>query len=257
MWPAPVARFHAFPAAADAAVKTISANNAMNIACLIRDTAVLEQVRTALRQAGYECTPYAAEAALFRALQRQGADLIVVDFADAPDADHSILSWLKCRTGDHTPVLGLSPVHSAQVTALVLNCGADDLLVRPFDHAELVVRAHALTRRNSRRQVRRTIELAGFTLDRAAGKFAWQGAPIELTPREFSMAWMFFSAPGVYISRETIGASIWSADSEVAGRTIEQHVYKLRKKLELGPERGVIIRTAYSQGYRLELIASC
>jgi len=41
----------------------------------------------------------------------------------------------------------------------------------------------------------------------------------------------------------------------VAGRTIAQHVYKLRKKLQLGPERGAIIRTAYSQGYRLELAA--
>jgi DNA-binding response OmpR family regulator len=57
----------------------------------------------------------------------------------------------------------------------------------------------------------------------------------------------------VYISRETIGTSIWSSDSEVAGRTIEQHVYKLRKKLQLGVERGVSIRTAYGQGYRLEL----
>ena len=46
---------------------------------------------------------------------------------------------------------------------------------------------------------------------------------------------------------------IWSADSEVAGRTIEQHVYKLRKKLQVGDEKVVMIRTAYSQGYRLEL----
>jgi len=58
----------------------------------------------------------------------------------------------------------------------------------------------------------------------------------------------------VYISRETIGMSLWSSDSEVAGRTIEQHVYKLRKKLQLGTERGVSIRTAYGQGYRLELL---
>ena len=138
--------------------------------------------------------------------------------------------------------------------ALVLNCGADDVLLRPFEPIELMARAHALVRRSNRRNVRRIIELAGFMLDHETSKFAYRGTPIELTPREFSMAWMFFSSPGIYISRETIGTAIWSTDSEVAGRTIEQHVYKLRKKLQLGPDRGVIIRTAYSQGYRLELI---
>lgn len=226
----------------------------MNIACLIRDASVLEQVGTAFKRAGFDCVPYAAEAQLFRALQRQSADLILIDFAEPPDADDSVLSWLKCRTGDHTPVLGLSAAGCARVAALVLDCGADDVLARPFDAAELVMRARVLTRRGHRASTRRLIELGDFTLDRASGKFTYAGAPIELTPREFSMAWMFFSSPGIYISRETIGASIWSADSEVAGRTIEQHVYKLRKKLQLGPGRGVIIRTAYSQGYRLELV---
>ncbi|MTV41734.1 response regulator transcription factor [Duganella radicis] len=226
----------------------------MNIASLIRNPSVLETVRATCKQAGFQCVVYPTEALLFRALRRQSFDLILIDFPLAPSDDDSILSWLNCRTGDHTPVLGLSAVHDAHVTALVLNCGADDLLLRPFEPVELVARAHALTRRSNRRTVRRMIDLAGFALDRDASKFAYRGTPIELTPREFSMAWMFFSAPGVYISRETIGSSLWSADSEVAGRTIEQHVYKLRKKLQLGAERGVIIRTAYSQGYRLELI---
>jgi DNA-binding response OmpR family regulator len=226
----------------------------MNIACLIRNTSVLELVRAALKQAGIGCAAYPSEAVLFRALRRESVDLVLIDFGIAPEPGDSLLSWLNGRSGDHTPVLGLSAMRSAQLTALVLNSGADDLLARPFEAVELVARVHALTRRNKRRTVGRMIDLAGFALDRDTGKFADRGTPLELTPREFSMAWMFFSAPGVYISRETIGSSIWSADSEVAGRTIEQHVYKLRKKLRLGPERGLIIRTAYSQGYRLELI---
>lgn len=225
----------------------------MNIACYIRNPSVLEQVRTILQRAGFTCTHFASDTLLLRGLRRDTYDLVVVDFAIAPRDDDSILTWLTCRSGDVTPVIGLSPVHSAEITALVLNCGADDLLVRPFEPIELVARVQALLRRCQRRVVRRTIELAGFTLDRESGRFTYRGTPIELTPREFSMAWLFFSSPGVYISRETIGTSIWSADSEIAGRTIEQHVYKLRKKLQLGPERGVIIRTAYSQGYRLEL----
>ena len=226
----------------------------MNIACLIRNASVLELVRATLKQTGLVCTPYPSETLLFRALQRQSVDLILIDFAVEPKMDDRILSWLNIRTGNDTPVLGISAIRNAQVTALVLNCGADDFLVRPFEPVELVARVHALIRRSHRANARRAIELAGYSLDREKSKLAYSGTPIELTPREFSMAWLFFSSPGIYISRETIGASIWSSDSDVAGRTIEQHVYKLRKKLQLGPERGVIIRTAYSQGYRLELI---
>lgn len=225
----------------------------MNIACLIPNSSVLEVVRSTFKQAGVECIHFPSEVLLFRALLRQKFDLILVDFITPPSSDDTILSWLNCRSGNDTPVLGLSPMRDAEMTALILNAGADDLLVRPFEPVEMVARAHALLRRSNPRSARRRIELAGFTLDRENSKFAYRGEAIGLTAREFGLAWMFFSSPGVYISRETIGTSIWSADSEVAGRTIEQHVYKLRKKLQLGVERGVSIRTAYGQGYRLEL----
>jgi len=205
-------------------------------------------------QAGAECVHFSSEVVLFRALLRQKFDLIFIDLDVEPTPDDAIVSWLNCRSGNDTPVLAMSPIRDAHMTALVLNAGADDLLVRPFEPVELLARANALVRRSNPRSVRRRIELAGFSLDRESSKFSYLGTPIMLTSREFGLAWMFFSSPGVYISRETIGMSLWSSDSEVAGRTIEQHVYKLRKKLQLGTERGVSIRTAYGQGYRLELL---
>ena len=205
-------------------------------------------------QAGAECVHFSSEVVLFRALLRQKFDLIFIDLDVEPTPDDAIVSWLNCRSGNDTPVLAMSPIRDAHMTALVLNAGADDLLVRPFEPVELLARANALVRRSNPRSVRRRIELAGFSLDRESSKFSYLGTPIMLTSREFGLAWMFFSSPGVYISRETIGMSLWSSDSEVAGRTIEQHVYKLRKKLQLGTERGVSIRNAYGQGYRLELL---
>ena len=226
----------------------------MNIACLVTNTSVLKVVRAAFMQAGAECVHFSSEVVLFRALLRQKFDLIFIDLDVEPTPDDAIVSWLNCRSGNDTPVLAMSPIRDAHMTALVLNAGADDLLVRPFEPVELMARANALVRRSNPRSVRRRIELAGFSLDRESSKFSYLGTPIMLTSREFGLAWMFFSSPGVYISRETIGMSLWSSDSEVAGRTIEQHVYKLRKKLQLGTERGVSIRTAYGQGYRLELL---
>ncbi|WGG49424.1 response regulator transcription factor [Rugamonas sp. DEMB1] len=225
----------------------------MIIACYVHGEALFEQLRLALARAGFDCERFASDALLLRAVHRRSFDFILVDIGDDGPAADNLFSWLACRAGENTPVLALSAPRNAEWIAELLNAGADDVLARPFEEVELVARIRAVLRRAGRRQSRRCIELAGFQLDREAATFLYQGRPIELTPREFTMAWLLFSSPGVYISRETIGSAIWGSASEVAGRTIEQHVYKLRKKLSAGVAGAINIRTAYNQGYRLEL----
>jgi DNA-binding response OmpR family regulator len=228
----------------------------MDIACYIRSETISAQVKTVLQRAGFNCEHLQSETSLLRLVRRRTYDLILIEMGhDDPDRE-SILSWMNCRFGESAPIIMMSSIRSAELTALGLDSGADDFIVTPVEPIELVARVHAVLRRTNPRSMRRVIELAGFSADREARIFSYQGTLIELTPREFTMAWLFFSTPGIYISRETIGSAIWGVDSEIAGRTIEQHVYKLRKKLELGVVRGVMIRTAYSQGYRLELCGS-
>lgn len=223
----------------------------MNIACYIRNPTVHDQVKSALVGAGFHTTRFDSEVTLLRTLKRQPFDFVIIDTGGAT-ADDSIFLWLGMRSGDHTPTMILSPACGGGVAAHALDSGADDFLRRPFDAVELIARIHAVRRRCAPHKPRRMIEYAGFQLDRDAGRFAYQGGAISLTPREFSMAWLFFSSPGVYISRETLGSVIWSAGSEIAGRTIEQHVYKLRRKLQIDGRQVVVIRTAYNQGYRLD-----
>jgi DNA-binding response OmpR family regulator len=225
----------------------------MSIATHIRNETFLDQVRTVLLRAGFKCENFPTELALIRGIRRNSFDLILIDVPTEPKDDDPILTWLNCRLADNTAVMVTSAIRNPFMTAMLLNCGADDFIVRPFEPIEFIARVHALLRRTKRRPANPTIDLAGFSLDRDAAKFSFRGAPIELTPREFSIAWLLFSAPGIYISRETISLTIWNSNSDIAGRTIEQHVYKLRKKLQLGPERGVILRTAYNHGYRLEV----
>ena len=226
----------------------------MNIACYIRNDTVFREAQEALSRNGFDCERFASETSLLRSVRLRTFDLILVDIGNGMQDSEGIFSWLNCRSGDSAPVVALASVRNMDLLALALSSGADDFLSCPVEPIELVARVNALLRRTNRHNNRRSIELAGFSLDREASSFSYRGTSIELTPREFTMAWLFFSSPGVYISRKTIGTAIWGVDSEIAGRTIEQHVYKLRKKLQLGPERGIIIRTAYTQGYRLELI---
>lgn len=226
----------------------------MKIACYIRNSAVTDQVRSVLARANHECLHFDNEAGLLRSIRRTSVDMILIDMGAEPREDNSVLAWLNLRSGDNTPVIILSPVKSPDLAALMLNSGADDFVQRPFEAIELTARINALHRRSTPPTVPRTISFAGYALDRDNSRCVFDNLSIDLTPREFSMAWLFFSSPGIYISRDTIGAVIWGTDSEVAGRTIEQHVYKLRKKLQVGDRRIVMIRTAYTQGYRLELV---
>lgn len=225
----------------------------MKIACCVRDEQSFVQLQTILLRAGFDCERFLSETLLLRALRRNSFDLILVDLGSDRLDRESLLSWLNCRVDEHLPVILLSPAVGAEQLAFSLDAGADDFVEKPFETVVLVARIHALLRRTNRKNVRNTIEVFNFVLDRGASSLHDQGVAVELTPREFTMAWLFFSTPGKYISREAISTAIWGVDSEIAGRTIEQHIYKLRKKLNLGSERGVMIRTAYTQGYRLEL----
>jgi DNA-binding winged helix-turn-helix (wHTH) protein len=85
------------------------------------------------------------------------------------------------------------------------------------------------------------------------GTLAIDGEEIALTPREFAMAWMLFSNAGKFLSRAQIASSVWGACEEVAGRSIEQHIYKLRKKLRLSGQGGANLKTVYALGYKLDL----
>jgi DNA-binding response OmpR family regulator len=224
----------------------------MNIACLIHDATMFDNAQIVLTRAGFVCERFLTEISLLRTLRRREFDLILVDTGMNHPSEERVFSWLNCRTGESTPVVLLSASRNADRVAHALDSGADDFIATPVDPVELVARLHAVLRRCNRRNIQRAIDLAGFSLDRESCTFLDRGVQIDLTQREFTVAWMLFSAPGVYLSRETISIAIWGVGSEIAGRTIEQHVYKLRKKLQLNEERGVMIRTAYSQGYRLE-----
>ena len=227
----------------------------MRIACNIESDSTFHSLQAVLARAGFECERFVSETALLRTLRRETFDLILVDTDAESLDDTSVHSWLNCRTGESTPVVLLSPICTPAQVVQVLEAGADDFISKPYDPALLVARLNAVLRRSHRAAsgIRRAITMHGFTLDREAGVLCDRGVPVDLTPREFAVAWLFFSSPGTYMSRETISTAIWGVESDIANRTIEQHVYKLRKKLNLCDTRGIRIRTAYTRGYRLEL----
>jgi DNA-binding response OmpR family regulator len=226
-----------------------------SVAFCTRDALLSSQLCDLLRAHGLRPEPFGGEAALMRALRhRGGMGMVLFDLGLESATEESVMSWLSCRTADALPVMLMSSRWNAQRVAGALDAGGDDCVAKPFDPVELIARIKALLRRSgSARPTSSRISLDGFELDQAEGLLIDRGVVIDLTPREFALAWLFFSNRGSRLVREAISLAIWGSDKEIASRTIEQHVYKLRKKIGLTPERGVVIRTTYGQGYQLEL----
>jgi DNA-binding response OmpR family regulator len=224
----------------------------------MRDPALRAHAAVLLAGGGLRCEGFADEASLTRALLHRGdIDLVLMDTGHTAELEASVLAWLANRGGEESvPVILVGSHWSSLRVALALETGADDCIAKPLQQAELLARVKAVLRRCGRARLASTrIELSGFTLDRICRTLHDRGTPVKLTPREFSLAWLFFSNPGVRMPRDAIGLALWGAAKDAANRTIEQHVYQLRRKVSLNEGRGVRIRTTYGSGYRLELCA--
>jgi DNA-binding response OmpR family regulator len=78
------------------------------------------------------------------------------------------------------------------------------------------------------------------------------GREILLTEREFDLALFLFRRRGRVVSRDALLEGVWNIRGDVATRTVDTHVSRLRKKLELGGENGWRLNAVYQHGYRLE-----
>ena len=227
----------------------------MHVAVHIQSESESHRVAQLFDERGARCERFQTAASLMHAANHRAFDALVLDARGAtPAGVDALVSWVRCRPCPTTPVMLLHAHGGPQHVVHALESGADDVLAAPFAPEELVARVRAGLRRTQRAQAQRQrVELAGFALDHDAGWLLDRGRMVELTPREFALAWFLFSNPSCFSTREAISHAVWGAAKDIVDHTVEQHIYKLRKKLGLCRERGVWIRAAYGRGYRLEL----
>lgn len=224
----------------------------MRIAYLIRNTDTFIQAMEALTPLGIAFERYPNESELLKALRVEYFDMILLD---SEHLDHQLIgSWLGCRPKD-TPVVILSANYTAGQTARMLESGAEDVIRLPLEDVELRARLQTVLRRYRKEDTRGgELHVLDFKLDRDNRQLLDRGTPVKLNPREFTLASMFLSSPGVFLSTDRISRAIWGVGQEVSKHTIEQHVYRLRKKLDLHSNRGARIRTEYNRGYCFEVL---
>ena len=186
-------------------------------------------IRLALKPEGYTVDWLQDGLQALNALRTEEFDLVILDLGLPGLEGLSLLRQLR-NQGNDVPVLILTARDAVQDRIQGLDSGADDYLTKPFEISELQARIRALLRRrNGRAQLQ--IECRGITLDPSAQQVWYQGQPVTLTRREYSLLHELISQPGHVFTRDTLQQRLYGWDEDVESNAMEVHIHHLRKKL--------------------------
>lgn len=207
-----------------------------------------------LEAAGYAVRHYPSAGDFRRRLGAESADLLILDWNLPDGTGLEVLAWLRDAGHARLPVLFLTARQEEEDIVTALQTGADDYLAKPPRQGELLARVAALLRRMGLQgdEPSNVHDVDPYRIDVARRRIELNGRNIALTDREFDLANFLFRRRGRVISREALLEGVWNIRGSVATRTVDTHVSRLRKKLELAGEHGWRLNAVYQHGYRLE-----
>ena len=228
----------------------------MNILLVEDDVVQAAAVDSAMEQYGHTITKIDSGERAVRYLKANEVDLVVLDWQLPGMTGIEVLRWIRGNLGREPVVLFLTSRVLEVDIVQVLAEGADDYIVKPFRKAELVARVGALLRRAMRNEkIEKAIAVGPYILDPVARSISFHGETVELTTKEFDVAAYLFANVGRVISRDVLAKLAWGRELDSTSRTVDTHIYRLRRKLSLRPENGVYLSAVYTHGYRLEKLA--
>lgn len=191
--------------------------------------------------------------ALLAALRWQSYDALVLE-----DDEQQLPHWLAAlhqRTDAGVPIIVFGS-GGAEGMSRALQRGADEYATHAEGPAALLQRVRArVQQRAERRRVRR-LQAGSCSLDADLRCLRYRDQEISLTAREFALAWALFYNLERVVTFHALSSEIWGRSSDIGKRTIEQHVYKLRRKIggtRAPQEQTPYIQAVYGVGYRLHV----
>ncbi|SDB37266.1 two-component system, OmpR family, phosphate regulon response regulator PhoB [Pseudidiomarina indica] len=180
-----------------------------------------------------------------------------------PFPDMILLDWMipggtgiqlakKLKSDDFTraiPIIMLTARGEEEDKVRGLEVGADDYMTKPFSPKELMARIRAVFRRVSPTSLDEPIEVEGLRLDPVSHRVTAFNDPLDMGPTEFRLLHFFMSHPERVYSREQLLDNVWGTNVYVEDRTVDVHIRRLRKALELH-DHSRLIQTVRGVGYR-------
>ena len=181
-------------------------------------------------------------------------DIIILDWMLPKISGIEVCRRLRQRSESrNVPIIMLTARGEESDRIRGLDTGADDYIVKPFAMSELSARIRAVLRRIRPGLAEDRVQIGDLTIDRVAHRVKRAGKEIHLGPTEFRLLDYLMQHPGRVFSREQLLDAVWGSDVYVEARTVDVHVGRLRKALNIDDESANPIRTVRSAGYSLDL----
>jgi DNA-binding response OmpR family regulator len=148
------------------------------------------------------------------------------------------------------PIVILSATSDVSDKVLLLELGADDYVTKPFSPRELLARVRAALRHTSRTVTVNLIRFDHVSVDIKKMEVLRDGELVILTAQEFKALQFFLQNPDRVIGRDELLNEVWGYQNYPSTRTVDNHILKLRQKLERDPANPVHFRTVHGMGYK-------
>ncbi|RDU34654.1 DNA-binding response regulator [Neobacillus piezotolerans] len=208
---------------------------------------MLDLLSLYLSPRGFECVKFTSPLLALEYLESGKADLVILDVM-MPDMD----GWEACREirrHSDIPVIMLTARTEKPDIVKGLKLGADDYISKPFDEEELIARIEAVIRRKNPGSG--SLSFRGLVLNQVSFELAYEGQPIALTPKEFSILAILLQNKNKVFTREHLLSSVWGFAATTEDRTVDSHVRNLRDKLrKAGFPVDENLTTVWGVGYK-------
>ncbi len=213
------------------------------------DRAVQRALKRLFESEGYSVDSSYDGPAGLEAFRASPPAVVVLDLRLPGMAGKELCREIKQSSPD-LPVIVLSAAADVADKVLLLELGADDYVTKPFSPRELLARVNVAMRHNRRPGAPEVFSFEDVVVDFTRMQVTRAGRTIACTPQEFKILKFFAANLERVVSREELLNEVWGYEVYPTTRTVDNHIMRLRQKIEKNPASPVHFRTVHGVGYK-------
>lgn len=202
-----------------------------------------------LKAEGYAVLAAATGDEALEVALRERPDVIVLDVMLPGMSGFDVCRELRRRRVEE-PIIMLTARADETDRVVGLEIGADDYVTKPFSIRELLARIRVRLRRRAEPGDQAIVRFGDVEVDFDRHEATRGGVRVELTPKELDILQLLVRHRGRTITRDRLLEEVWGYEYSPTTRTVDNHMLRLRQKLEPDPEDPRFILTVYGEGYR-------